>query len=102
MLAEALIFVVSAVHLAELTLNGKYFLIETQRKDKTEDIGATEDDVGNEDNIMKDDYEGDDMIPELITRRPLYIDGEKLDYALTEEDPLKPMMTKEGKTNNIQ
>ena len=81
---------------------GSIFSSRPREKKKTEDIGASEDDVGNEDNIMKDDYEGDDMNPELMTRRPLYIDGEKLDYALTEEDPLKPMMTKEGKTNNIQ
>ena len=104
MLAEALIFIVSAVyaiHPAEVTPKGKYFLIETQGKDKTEDIGATEDDGGNEDDLTKDDNEVDDIIPELMTRRPLYIDGEKSDYAMTEEDPLKPMMTKEGKTTKF-
>ena len=51
MLAEALIFIVSAVsaiHPAEVTPKGKYFLIKTQGKDKTEDIGATKDDGGYE------------------------------------------------------
>ena len=39
------------------------------------------------------------MIPELMTKIPLY--GDKSDYAMTEEDPLKPMMTKEGKTTKF-
>ena len=102
MLAEALIFIVSAVsaiHPAEVTPKGKYFLIETQGKDKTEDIGATEDDGGYEDDIPKYDYEVDKMIPELMTKRPLY--GDKSDSAMTEENPLKPMMTKEGKTTKF-
>ena len=61
MLAKAMIFIVSAVQLADLTPKGKYFLIESQGNDKTEDIGATE------------------------------------DFAMTQQDPLKPMMTKGGK-----
>ena len=102
MLAEALIFIVYAVHIADVTAKGKYFLIETQSKDNAKDIGATENDGGNEDNLPKYDYETNEIIPELMTKRPLYIDGEISDYAMTKEDPLKPMMTKEGKTINIQ
>ena len=61
MFAKAIIFIVSAVQLADLTPKGKYFLIETQGNENTEDIGATE------------------------------------DFAMTQEDPLKPMMSKGGK-----
>ena len=74
MTAVAVLFLAAAIHFAELTPKGKYFLIETQGNGETEDIGET---GGNEDNL------------------------ESKDYAKTEVDPLKPMMTKEGEINLI-
>ena len=94
MLAKALFFTVFAVHLTDVTPKSKYFLIETQG------IGNTEDVEGNEDNITNDESEVDEMIPELGTKRHL-THGEKADYAMTQEDALKPMMTKGGKTYNL-
>ena len=99
--AKALFFILSAVHFTDVTSNRKYFLIETQGIGKTEDIEATEDVEGNEDITTNDESEVNDMVPELGTKRPL-THGKKADYAMTQEDPLKPMMTKGGKTYNLQ
>ena len=101
MFAKALFFTVFAVHLTDVTPKSKYFLIETQGIGKTEDTEATEDVEGNEDIITNDESEVDEIIPELGTKRPL-THGEKADYAMTQEDALKPMMTKGGKTYNLQ
>ena len=68
MLSTALLCIIAAVHLAELSPKRKYFLIATQDKGETADAkdtandgetaeyGETDDGLETEDNINQDDY----------------------------------------------
>ena len=104
MLAKVLICIAATVPFGKLTPKGKYFLIETQDKKNTEDVGETGDDgetedgLVTEDNIEQDEY--DDIGPMPSVADAVDPIGDGTDYAKNKEDPLKPMMTKEGKTNN--
>ena len=77
MLARALLIIAAAVHFAEFKPKGKYYLIETKDKGEVEDDGKTGDDG--------ETWDDGDMM-------------DMMDMMDDKEGPLKPMMTKEGKT----
>ena len=83
MLAAALLCIVSALHLGDLTPRGKYYLIETQHNGQTGDVKESEDSGEDGDN----DGQGDDMA---------IIENEDKTKTNDVDDSIKPMMTKKG------